>query len=237
MNNTDKQAYDRAVTMFSPDGRLHQVEYARKAVKQGSPVAGVQTEEGIVFIAKTQKRSPLVVSESIEKLHKVDNCIGAATAGHATDGRVLVDKVRVYAEQDKVRFGEDATIDTLTQAMADHLQQTTQRGGMRPYGTALLIGGYDDVDGMSMYQIDPSGTPTQWRAHCIGEGSEDVRDHYEENYTETMSLDDAINMTLEAFSNIGQTPDAESIDIAMATEESYNRLSTDEIEEYTQNYE
>jgi proteasome alpha subunit len=144
MNGSDQRAYDRGITIFSPDGRLYQVEYAREAVKQGSPVVGVRGEDAVALAAHAPRRSPLVEGRSVEKLHAVDDRVAVASAGHAADARRLVDIARRSAQGERLRYGEPATVESLSTTVADHVQEHTQTGGARPYGTALLFAGVDD---------------------------------------------------------------------------------------------
>src|SRR6056297_768111 len=176
-----QQAYDRGITIFSPDGRLYQVEYAREAVKRGTASIGIRTPEGVVLAADKRSRSPLMEPTSVEKIHKADDHIGAASAGHVADARQLIDFARRMAQTNHLRYGEAIGVETLTKYITDHIQENTQRGGTRPYGAALLIGGIEGgVDGEDgtprLFSADPSGTPHEWKATIIGGGREQIQD-------------------------------------------------------------
>ena len=136
-----QQAYDRGTSIFSPDGRLYQVEYAREAVERGSSSIGIRTNGGVVLAAEKQTQSPLMESSSVEKLHKADDHIGVASAGHVADARQLVDYAREQAQVEQLRYGQSIGVETLTKSVTDNIQQYTQSGGARPFGVALLIGG------------------------------------------------------------------------------------------------
>ncbi|ELZ03577.1 archaeal proteasome endopeptidase complex subunit alpha [Natrialba aegyptia] len=151
-----QQAYDRGHTIFSPDGRLYQVEYAREAVERGSPSVGVVTSEGVVLAARKRVRSPLLEPDSVEKIHRVDDHLAVATAGHAADARQLVDAARKRCQQHRLQYGEPITVSVLASDLADHIQEQTQSGGTRPYGAAVLVGGVDPGPGPSP---DPSPNP------------------------------------------------------------------------------
>ncbi|MUV91088.1 archaeal proteasome endopeptidase complex subunit alpha [Halapricum sp. CBA1109] len=195
--NHEQQAYDRGITIFSPDGRLYQVEYAREAVKRGSASVGVRTPEGVVLAADRHTRSPLIEEESIEKVHGIDDHMAIASAGHVADARQLIDFARRRAQVNHLRYDEAIDVETLTKAVTDHIQEYTQTGGARPFGVALLVGGVDDGE-PRLFETDPSGTPYEWQATAIGGGREDSQRYLEDNYEEGLDLDGGIGLALEA---------------------------------------
>jgi proteasome alpha subunit len=198
MQNSQQQAYDRGITIFSPDGRLYQVEYAREAVKRGSPSVGVRTEDGVVLLAGGRVRSSLQVPDSVEKIHKVDDHVGVASAGHAADARQLVDFARRQAQVERLRYEQPITVESLTKEITDNIQQYTQTGGARPFGVALLVGGVDEDGSPRLFETDPSGTPYEWQAVAIGADSEAIQKRLEEEYDETLSLDEGLDLALRA---------------------------------------
>ncbi len=200
MGNNDRQAYDRNSNIFSPDGRLYQVEYAREAVKQGSPSVGIRTEDGVVLAATRRVRSKLLEPRSVEKLHKVDDHHGVASAGHVADARQLVDQARRAAQVERLRYGEPITTEQLTTEVSEHIQEYTQSGGTRPFGAALLIAGYSE-DGPRLYETDPSGTAIEWRATAIGGGSEGIQSDLEEEYDEAMGVEDAVSLARDVLTD------------------------------------
>ncbi|MFB6163947.1 MAG: archaeal proteasome endopeptidase complex subunit alpha, partial [Haloarculaceae archaeon] len=156
--NAQQQAYDRGITIFSPDGRLYQVEYAREAVKRGTASVGVRTTDGVVLAADTRVRSPLLERSSVEKLHKIDDHVGIASAGHVADARQLIDFARRDAQVNQLRYGEPIGVESLTKDITDQIQQYTQTGGARPFGVALIVGGIENGE-PRLFETDPSGTP------------------------------------------------------------------------------
>ncbi len=138
-----QQAYDRGITIFSPDGRLYQVEYAREAVKRGTASIGVRTTDGVVLAVDKRVPSPLLEDSSVEKIHKADDHIGIASAGHVADARQLIDFARRQTQVNQLRYGEPIGVETLTKEVTDHIQQYTQVGGARPFGVALIVGGIE----------------------------------------------------------------------------------------------
>jgi proteasome alpha subunit len=227
-----QQAYDRGITIFSPDGRLYQVEYAREAVKRGTASVGIRTPEGVVLAADKRSRSPLMEPTSVEKIHKADDHVGIASAGHVADARQLIDFARRNAQINHLRYGEPIGIETLTKEITDHIQQYTQVGGARPFGVALLIAGVENGT-PRLYETDPSGTPYEWKAVSIGANRGDLQDYLETEYTDELTLDEGVELALKA---IASTNDDElepsGVDVAkVPTEEVlFEELSNDHIE-------
>ncbi|WP_232687095.1 archaeal proteasome endopeptidase complex subunit alpha [Halobacterium zhouii] len=229
-----QQAYDRGITIFSPDGRLYQVEYAREAVKRGTASIGVRTEGGVVLVVDKQTRSPLLEGSSVEKLHKVDNHVGVASAGHVADARQLIDFARQQAQVNRVRYDEPIGVRTLTKEVTDHIQQYTQVGGARPFGVALLIGGVEDGE-PRLFETDPSGTSNEWKAVAIGADRADIQDHLEEQYEESLSLDEGVELALRALGKGRDDPlEAEAVGVATVDAETgvYRNLTADDVQAY-----
>ncbi|SEP25854.1 proteasome alpha subunit [Halogranum amylolyticum] len=229
MNRNDQQAYDRGTSLYSPDGRIYQVEYAREAVKRGAPSVGVRTENGVVLAAQSRAGSSLMVQESIEKLHKIDDHVGAASAGHVADARKLVDFARREAQTNRLRYDEPIGIETLTKEVTDLIQENTQRGGTRPYGAALLVGGIDST-GPRLFGTDPSGTPHEWKAVAIGGGRETIQGHLEEEYRGDLDLDAGVDLAVNALLSELEDVDATGLSVAVVSEDGYHDYTVDEID-------
>ncbi|MFW6437325.1 MAG: archaeal proteasome endopeptidase complex subunit alpha, partial [Halococcoides sp.] len=214
----------------SPDGRLYQVEYAREAVKRGTASIGVRTPEGVVLAVDKRIRSPLMERSSVEKIHKADDHIGIASAGHVADARQLIDYARQHAQINELRYGEAIGVETLTKEVTDYIQQYTQVGGARPFGVALIIAGVEN--GVPrLYETDPSGTPYEWQALAIGADRNDIRSYLEEHYDEDMSLDEGVALALAALASVNDdTLSPESIGVATIAVEDpvLTELSEDE---------
>ncbi len=233
-----QQAYDRGITIFSPDGRLYQVEYAREAVKRGTASIGVRTEGGVVLAADKRSRSPLMEPTSVEKIHKVDDHIGIASAGHVADARQLIDFARQQAQVNRLRFGEAIGIETLTKDVTDHIQQYTQVGGARPFGVALLVGGVEDGQ-PRLYETDPSGTPYEWKAVSVGADRGDLTDYLEENYAEDDDLEGGVEVALQALASVNDdelSPEGVGVATIDAETASFIELQDDEIAEYLEEF-
>ncbi|MGI0129227.1 MAG: archaeal proteasome endopeptidase complex subunit alpha, partial [Thermoplasmata archaeon] len=132
-----QMAYDRASTVFSPDGRLFQVEYALQAIQMGGTAVAVTFDAGIVFVAyRNLPVSSLAESGSIEKSFAIDPGLGCVTAGLIADSRVLVEFLRMEAQRHRITFGEAAPYTLLGHTLGTHLQQFTQFGGTRPFAVS-----------------------------------------------------------------------------------------------------
>ncbi len=195
MQMAPQMGYDRAITVFSPDGRLFQVEYAREAVKRGTTALGVKTAEGVILLVDKRITSHLLESESIEKIFQIDQHVGAATSGLVADARALVDRARVEAQVNRLYYDEPIGVETLAKKICDHKQTYTQFGGVRPYGTALLIAGVDDHRAR-LFETDPSGALLEYKATAIGAGRAKAMEIFEKEYTDDISMEAAIRLGL-----------------------------------------
>jgi proteasome alpha subunit len=233
-----QQAYDRGITIFSPDGRLYQVEYAREAVKRGSASLGIRTEEGVVLAVVKRSRSPLVERSSVEKLHKADDHIGIASAGHVADARQLIDFARRQAQVNRLRYEEPIGVEALTKEITDNIQQYTQVGGARPFGVALIVGGVENGE-PRLYETDPSGTPYEWQALAIGADRNDRQEYLEEHHEEGIDLEGGIELALGALAAAndgGITAEGVGIATIDAETESFRDLTDEEVGEYIEEF-
>ena len=228
-----KEAYDRASTIFSPDGRLFQVEYAREAVKRGTTTVGLKYTDGVVLIVDKRISSSLIEPDSIEKIFQIDDYIGCATSGLVADARALVERIRLDAQITEITYGEKIPIKTLVKRICDFKQAYTQYGGARPFGTTLLIAGVD-ATGPQLFATDPSGAFIEYKANSEGKGRSDAMAYFEEKYKENMTLDKSIDMGIKAIHKGYKgklNPDAIEIVIVDAKEK-FRKLSHDESKNY-----
>ncbi len=232
-----QMAYDRAITVFSPDGRLFQVEYARAAVKRGTTTIGIKFKDGVLLMADKRIRSRLLEPKSMEKIFIIDDHIGCASSGLVGDARVLVDYARLVAQIERVTYGEDILVEHLVKRISDYKQQYTQYGGVRPFGASLLIAGVDEK-GIYLMETDPSGTIMGYKADCIGGGRDVVMELFEKEYREDMNFEEALMLGLKAIDAASE----EEI-IPMTLEIGYIKkggkftlMSDEEIEKYVEKY-
>ena len=184
-----QQGYDRAITVFSPDGRLYQVEYAIETVKRGSIALGIKTNDGIVFAADERVRKLQIVEEP-QKLFKIAQHIGVAAAGYIPDARNQVDDARFFSQSSNLVYDEIVNIETVVKHIADKCQQYTQYAGARPIGVALIIGGIDR-NGNSLFLTDPSGTYIPYNAVAIGANSDKVTEFLKKHYRPEITLEES----------------------------------------------
>ena len=203
-----QQGYDRAITVFSPDGRLFQVEYAIETVRRGALAVGVKTKDGVV-IAVDEKTKKLQITHTPQKLFQIDYHVGAAAAGYIPDARVQIDNARFFSQSNKLVYDEPVEIETVAKHLADQCQQYTQYAGARPIGVSLIIGGVDS-NGSTLYLTDPSGAYILYNAVAIGGNSDVANEFLEKNYNVDMSLDDAMLLAISTIQN--SNPDKIDVD-------------------------
>jgi len=229
-----QMGYDRAITVFSPDGRLYQVEYAREAVKRGTTAVGIKAKDGIVLIVDKRVSSKLLEASSIEKIFKIDDHIGVASSGLVGDARALVDRARVECQINRVSYDEKIEVEALAKKLCDHMQTLTQYGGIRPYGTALLIAGVSDGE-CRLFETDPSGTLLEYKATGIGIGRPAAMKIFEEEYTADLPIKDAILLGLKALHSATEgkfdvdTVEIGIVDCALAQ---FRKMTKEEVASY-----
>jgi proteasome alpha subunit len=228
VNQNNQQAYDRGTSLYSPDGRIYQVEYAREAVKRGAASVGIRAADGVVLAALSRTGSDLMEVESVEKLHKLDDHVGAASAGHVADARKLIDFARRYTQQNRLRYGEAVGIEALAKRITDMVQESTQSGGIRPFGASLLLAGMDD-DGPRLFETDPSGTPHEWRAVAIGGGRAEVLELLEEEWSSELTVDDAVELAVRALALTDDDIKVSSVSLAVVDADGYRQLDADRV--------
>lgn len=213
MYGVSPQAYDRAITVFSPDGRLFQVEYAKEAVKRGATAIGIVAKDSVALIAHKSTYSKLIVPESLKKVFDIDSHIAFTASGLIADARKLVDTGRLEAQKHRLTYNEPAPVESISRNICDLMQVYTQYGGIRPFGVSLLIAGYDSAP--RLYEAEPSGAMTGFMADSIGSGKKEVDEILEKGYKENMPLDDAISLALGALKKTSEEKvQAENVEVS-----------------------
>nr|WP_269082824.1 archaeal proteasome endopeptidase complex subunit alpha [Pyrodictium occultum] len=226
--------YDRSTSMFSPDGRLFQVEYAMEAAKRGWTMVGVRTAEGVVIVAEKRKTSPLIDIGQLEKVYMVDEHIGAGFVGFGSDGRVLIDYARLLAVQYKFVYGEPIPVEYLTRQVCDLMQVYTQHGGVRPFGVTLMIAGVDEA-GPKLYVAEPSGQYISYKAHGLGQGGSQAVEVLQKEYRDDMSLEEAILLGMKAVTTVMEgKPSTETLEVGVveAKTRKFRKLSKEELQKF-----
>ncbi|MCX6670613.1 MAG: archaeal proteasome endopeptidase complex subunit alpha [Euryarchaeota archaeon] len=220
------QQYDEASTIFSPDGRLYQVEYAREAVKKGSTTMGFKWTDGVLLLAHKPETSRLVNLRSLEKIYQIDTHIACVATGLVADGRHLVEIAREEAQWNKVRYDEPISVKELVNILCEYKHLYTQFDGVRPFGVVLLVGGIDS-SGKYLFSTDPSGAYIGYKAICEGKKSDDAMTQFTKNYTSDISLHQALELGFQTMKKITkQKFNAEMVEAAVIDEKTgYYKLS------------
>ncbi|MBW6451922.1 MAG: archaeal proteasome endopeptidase complex subunit alpha [DPANN group archaeon] len=219
----DQMGYDRTIVVFSPDGRLFQVEYAREAVKSGSTAVGVVYKDGVILAAQKKVSKLLKFSE---KIFQVDDHIGLVATGIVADARVLVDSARVKSQQNSLIYDEPSSLYSIAKYLADKQQLYTQHAGVRPYGVSMLIGGVTSEP--SLYETDPSGLLVECFAKAVGRGASKVNKHFESAYKSDMNKDAALKFVIEGMKKESKFT-AENLSITIIDKFGFTRLDLSEI--------
>ncbi|MEA3379173.1 MAG: archaeal proteasome endopeptidase complex subunit alpha [Nanoarchaeota archaeon] len=203
--------YDRTSTMFSPDGRLLQVEYAKEAVKQGSTAIGMVCKDGVLLIADKRIFDKLIVPHAVEKIFQVDEHIAATATGFVMDGRVLIEKAQVMVQQHKVTYGVPMDLPILVKEICNIKQFYTQYGGARPFGVSILFAGVDEKP--LLFITDPTGIYFEFKATAVGEYENEIKNLLNNQYKETLTIDEGIKVCMKILKKVmGKEFDVRRID-------------------------
>jgi len=226
--------YDQLITMFSPDGRLLQVEYAVEAVNRGANVLGVSCPEGIVLGAEEHLQTQLQDPNFGWKIHNVDDHVGAAVVGLASDARILIDQARIYAQINRLTYDEPIDVEVLTKRIGDIEQLYTQHAGVRPFGASIIFGGVDKT-GNRLFATDPSGSYRAYRTVALGYGREVAEAILKEEYHEGLKLNEAIKLAVKCLVKAIEAPGEKlTVRIAVISSETkrFRMLTSEEIKPY-----
>jgi proteasome alpha subunit len=221
-------AYDRTIVVFSPDGRLLQVEYARQMVKNGSTSIGVVADNAVI-LGTAKPSMPLSVSSGYKKILDIDSHIAIVSAGSLADARSLADMARVKAQVNRITYGEPISVRTLTKYISDRKHIVTQYAGVRPYGVGLLVGGVEDSSA-KLFETEPSGTMIEWKAQAIGRGAEKAKKVLEKEYKDGMDEKAAIKLLIKAMKAGEKTVTKESVDLVVVRKSSVKKVPEAELE-------
>lgn len=226
-----RSEYDRGVSTFSPEGRLFQVEYSLEAIKLGSTAIGICTSEGVILAVEKRVTSPLLESDSVEKIMEVEKHIGCAMSGLTADARSLIDHARVAAVQHDLYYDEPIGVEALTQNVCDLALRFGEGASgekrlmSRPFGVALLVAGYDKEKGPQLYHAEPSGTFYRYDAKAIGSGSEGAQAELQNEYHKSLTLKDAELLALKVLKQVMEEKlDSKNAQIASVTKDGGFRI-------------
>jgi len=226
-------SYDRALTVFSPDGHLFQVEYAMEAVKQGASALAIKCNDCVVFGAELRSPAKLQKKSSVKKILEIDDHLVAVCAGLTADARVLINRARVECQSYRLQNEQAPPPEILSRFVSELQQQYTVRGGRRPFGLATLIGGWHphltDPQNVQLFQTLPSGIYTEWKANAIGRKDKAVNEFLEKHYKEAMSEEEGIKLAVKCLLEVVEHG-AKNIDIGILPKgRKLRKLEEDEV--------
>lgn len=226
------ERYSFSLTTFSPSGKLVQIEYALNAVTAGAPSVGIKATNGVVIAAEKKQKSILYDENSIHKVEQITKNIGMIYSGMGPDYRVLLARARKIAQAYYRRYQEEIPTIMLVQQVANVMQEYTQSGGVRPFGVSLLICGFDN-ERPYLFQCDPSGAYFAWKATALGKSHLNGKTFLEKRYSDELELEDAVHTAIltlkESFEGV---MDENNIELGIANEKGFKRLSPSEVQDY-----
>eukprot|EP00914_Ancora_sagittata_P005698 GHVO01011597.1.p1 GENE.GHVO01011597.1~~GHVO01011597.1.p1 ORF type:complete len:240 (+),score=38.05 GHVO01011597.1:368-1087(+) len=223
--------YDRAITVFSPDGHLLQVEYANEAVKKGLSVVGVKGADCIVLAVEKKPATKLQDPRTAKKIVNVDERLAFAPAGLQADARVLVDRTRLECQSYRLNYSDEPTVDYIARFVANLQQKYTLRGGMRPFGISALLGGFLQDGTPALYQTEPHGLASSWKAQAIGRNAKTVQEYFEKNYREGMDEAASINLAIKSLMEVIEVQ-SKNMEVAVIRKDGASYLAEDRVQSY-----
>jgi len=223
--------YDEVITIFSPDGRLLQVEYALETVYRSPTIIGVSCPEGVVIGAEEMVDSKLRDPVFSEKVYEVDEHLGAAIVGLSSDARVLIDYARIYAQSNRLMYDEPADVETIARGIGDLMQLYTQHAGVRPFGVSIIFAGVDKV-GSRLFTTDPSGSYRAYKAVAIGIGHDTVQNLLEKEYHEDLKLDETVKLAVKCLVKAPIEKSTVRIAVIPSETKRFRMLTAEEIKPY-----
>ena len=201
--------YDSRTTIFSPEGRLYQVEYAQEAISNAGTAIGILSPEGVVLACEKKVTSKLLDDDgSAEKLYIINDQMICAVAGMTADASILVNNARIQAQQYLKLYDEEIPCEMLINRVCDVKQGYTQHGGLRPFGVSFLYAGYDDRYQFQLFTSNPSGNYSGWKATSIGANNSAAQTLLKKDYKDDLTLKDACELAIKVLS---KTMDASNI--------------------------
>ena len=224
-----QMGYDRAATMFSPDGHILQVEYAEKTIRLGSASIGIVGRDCVVIISDRRQKDKLVIDDSANKINEIDEHIITVSAGISSDARVLIEKARIFAQQHRVSYDSPPNTESIVRDIADIKQQFTQYGGARPFGVSMMFAGING--GPVLYTTDITGNYLKYNTNAIGENDERIKKLLRERYSGGLSSEDAVRLGLDIFKEIqGEEYNIDRFDVGILKKGELIKLSGKELE-------
>jgi len=226
--------YDRAITVFSPDGHLLQVEYAQEAVRKGSTAVGVRGKDVVVLGVEKKSVAKLQEERTVRKICLLDEHVVIAFAGLTADARILISRAQTECQSHKLTVEDPVTVEYITRYIAGLKQKYTQSNGRRPFGISCLVAGFDYDGTARLYQTEPSGIYYEWRANATGRSGKTVREFLEKYYSdqEVATEKGAVKLAIKALLEVAQSGQKNLEISVMKKGQPMQMLTADAIEAY-----
>ncbi|MDD5193702.1 MAG: archaeal proteasome endopeptidase complex subunit alpha [Candidatus Nanoarchaeia archaeon] len=226
--------YDRSATMFSPDGHILQVEYAEKTVRLGTPSIGINCADGVLIVADKGVKDSLIIPESADKIYEIDEHIMATGAGFISDARILINHIRVSAQQHRVTYDSPIDVESVIREIADIQQQYTQHPGVRPFGVSVIIAGIQGGE-PKLYTSNITGNYFEYHAVAIGENDEKIKEILRKKYRKDMKIEEGIKLCFEIFKEVLKDKfDINRFNVAYIKKEDskFKKLKTEDLKKF-----
>ena len=214
--------FDRRTNLFNPNGRINQIEYALKAIKNSGPALALHYKNGIIIATEKRTASSLLLPPKHgEKLFRIDDHVYVLVSGLTSDATYLIEFLRKRAQDYKYTFNSNMPIEQLVEAICNLKQSYTQFGGMRPFGTSFIFVGWDHHYKFQVYTSDPSGNLASWRAIAQGSNEENSNNLLQEHFEEDMDEDKAKELGMRVIMQTldTNTPDTKRLVLGVLTKD------------------
>ncbi|MHA1977537.1 MAG: hypothetical protein ACW98F_00740 [Candidatus Hodarchaeales archaeon] len=211
--------YDKSAAIWSPDGELVQLSYARKASEKGAAALGMILDKKTILLAGETLFDPLVVKP--DKIQEIDVKLFLIASGLSTDSNLLIGQARLVAQQHRLIYGEKISVRALAQRLGDLMARHTIQGGLRPFGTALLLAGFNPISKEAeLFFVDNGGSYFAVNAYAAGSGNERIIDALRKDYKQGIDVEAAKKLVLEIITaalNKKETLTEKELDIQILT--------------------
>ena len=222
--------YDYDSTIFSPDGRLFQVEYAREAIKRGATTLGLKFNNGVLLLIYKDFSSKLIENSSNDKITQIDDNIICAYVGLSADARHLFNYAQETSAINRIWYDELTTVKDLVDEICRYKHLFTTYNGLRPFGLILLIAGVD-MKGLHLFGTDPSGAFLDYKAICEGQNNDTIMEYFDKHYKDNLTKEKAIKLAVDSIKkSIDKKIEATNLEIGIVEKnKDFYKLSKKEL--------